>query len=234
MEQLPVFKYGCDSSYSWSKRYAHLAHKETASQICDRLTALLTNPFNAQGTFVHARSQQATHLAFTGGEPMMSQTAIVDVLGEFENRNNVPPQITVETNGTQALRKPLDAVIRNTYGTNSGREWFWSCSPKLSTSGERWEHAIRPEIVAGYHQASPHGQLKFVVDGTDQVWDQVDAAVDLYRAQGVDWLITVMPVGARKQEQQSIQAQICEAAFDRGYHFSTRVHCFVFDNVIGK
>ena len=39
-------------------------------------------------------------MAFTGGESMMSQTAIVDVMEEFRQQWNPPRYVTIETNGT--------------------------------------------------------------------------------------------------------------------------------------
>jgi hypothetical protein len=41
MEDLPVFNRGCDSSYSWSRKFAHLAHTGTAVEICDHLEEFL-------------------------------------------------------------------------------------------------------------------------------------------------------------------------------------------------
>ena len=37
IEALPVFKYGCDSSYSWSKRFKHLQKNETVEEVATRL-----------------------------------------------------------------------------------------------------------------------------------------------------------------------------------------------------
>ena len=38
---LPVFEKGCDSSYTWSKRYKHLNTDKTVEEAVDELTALL-------------------------------------------------------------------------------------------------------------------------------------------------------------------------------------------------
>lgn len=228
MEELPVFPQGCDSSYSWAKKFEHLAHKETASQICDRLEALLTG-----GTFRHPESKQWTHLAFTGGEPMMSQTAMVEILDEFERRGNPPKFITVETNGTQPVRDIFkDKIVE--YREKHGTEFFFSVSPKLFLSGETWEKAIRPDILKMYRDVSPSGQLKYVCDGSDRAWGEVSRATFLFREVGVDWDVWIMPVGATREEQEDIQAQVAEGAVDRGYSVAPRVHCWIFGNVVGK
>ena len=232
MEDLPVFEYGCDSSYSWSKNFASLAHKGTAKEIAGKIQDLLKNDFNPNGQFQHPKTGQWTHMAFTGGEPMMSQTAIVDVMEEFRQQWNPPRYVTIETNGTQAVRDPFWEFFTN-HGLFPG-ELFWSVSPKLSASGEDWEDAINPDIVHKYRLMSTKGQLKYVVDGSPKVWDEVDKATDLFRKAHVEFPVWIMPVGARAEEQKQIQAKVAEEAIRRGYNVATRIHCFLFDNVIGK
>lgn len=244
VEELPVLKWGCDSLYSWHKEFNHLAHKESASEICDRLEDILRNEHNPLGLFKHPETKQWIHMAFTGGEPMMQQSAIIDIMKEFKKRNNVPRFVTVETNGTQKLRSLFEDLIDIFYTSSEfggllndnlgDPEWFWSCSPKLSASGEKWEDAIKPEILAQYNECSNVGQLKYVVDGSEEVWKEVERATKLYRDHGVNWPVWIMPVGATDEQQQEIQANICEECFRRGYNFSSRVHCSVFGNVVGK
>lgn len=232
MEDLPVFEFGCDSSYSWAKKFAPLSHKGTAKHIADKIQLLLTNKHNPNGQFCHPKSNQWTHMAYTGGEPMMSQNAIIDVMEEFRQRWNPPRYVTIETNGTQLPRKVFFEFFNNK-GTFPG-ELFWSVSPKLSTSGESWEAAIKSDVVKQYWLMSTNGQLKYVVDGTKKCWDEVDAATDLFRKAHIKFPVWIMPVGARVKEQKQIQAGIAEEAIRRGYNVATRIHCFLFDNVIGK
>ncbi len=235
LEELPVLEYSCDSAYSWSKKFAHLAHQGTASEICDGLENILRNEHNPEGKFLHPKTNQYIHMAFTGGEPMMQQTAIVDILTEFEKRDNLPAYCTVETNGTQEARPGFSEFIVEKFSMiMSNRQWFWSCSPKLSSSGEPWEKAIQPGVLAGYDKLSKQGQLKFVVDGTEEVWAEVEKATALYREAGVMWPVFIMPVGATEKQQEDIQAAICEECFRRGYNFSARLHNWIFSNAIGK
>jgi organic radical activating enzyme len=224
MEALPVFHRGCDSSYSWAKKFSALAHQSTAAEICDKIEATLPG-----GKFLHPTSKQWHHMAFTGGEPMMSQTAIVDVMENFALRNNTPKFVTIETNGTQ---KPRPA-FENTFVNHEG-ELFWSVSPKLYLSGEMWDKAIKPEVLAQYKAISDAGHLKYVCNGTDRNWDEVARATDLYREAGINWDVWIMPVGADREMQESHQAKIAEQAVERGYSVAARVHTWVFGNCIGK
>jgi organic radical activating enzyme len=234
IEDLPVWDYGCDSSYTWAKKYKHLAHQESAATICDQLEDTLKHESNPLGRFLHPATDQWHHMAFTGGEPMLkqNQTAMVEIMREFHRRQNTPRFVTVETNGTQDLTDTLDDVI---YEHRTAVEWFWSVSPKLwSTAGERPSKAIKPEVVAEYAQASNNGHLKYVVDGSPDSWHEVEEYTRLFSEAGVDWDVYIMPVGATKEEQEGPQiAEIAVEAMKRGYYVAPRVHCYVFGNQIG-
>lgn len=245
MEEIPILRFGCDSAYSWAKKFGHLAHKAHAKDICDDLEKWLRDErFNPEAKFLNSNSKQWTHMAFTGGEPMMNQSAICDIMQEFEVRNNVPKFVTVETNGTQRIRSYIEDLISEFYMSEEfngmipdeygSPEWFWSVSPKLSASGEPWEKAIQPEVLKRYKEASNHGQLKYVVDGSERCWDEVEKATEAYRSVGVDWPVWIMPVGSSGDQQEKIQASVCEESVRRGYYFAARVHSWLFGNVIGK
>lgn len=244
LEDLPIFHTTCDSGYSHEKNFRHLASKGTAEQIVDRLTELLTSIHNTTGSFRHENSGQEWHLAFTGGEPMMSQPAMVAIMEEFAKRENVPRFVTVETNGTRPIKEELSEflrtkfLIREEFGgilpSNRGNpEWFWSISPKLRASGEPWDKAIRPEVIAEYMEASEAGQLKYVVDGSERTWFEVKKATDEFRKVDVGLPVWVMPVGADLEMQEVTAKDVTLDAISRGYNVAARVHTFIFGNAIG-
>lgn len=235
IEELPIFEYGCDSAYSWAKKFKHLAHNDTAEVICDKIQDVLKHPSNPDGLFRHPVSKQWHHMAFTGGEPMLprNQSAIIAILNEFKNRGNFPTYNTVETNGTQEINSTLEMLITREF--DGPKEWFWSVSPKLwSTSGEPPERAIKPEVVGLYADISDRGHLKYVVNGTQQSWDEVERYTEQFRQQGVFWDVYIMPCGALKKDQETnTTAEIAMEAMKRGYHFSGRLHVHIFGNAIG-
>jgi len=244
MEDVPILKFGCDSAYSWAKKFQHLVHQETPREMVDKLEKLMIHETNPDGKFIHPRSKQSIHMAFTGGEPMMNQTAICEIFREFVKRSNVPSFVTVETNGTQRLRPNAEELI-NAFKTASECgglvpdeqgpvEWFWSVSPKLYASGESWEKAIKAAVLRSYADASDNGQLKYVVDGSERSWDEVERATNTYRDVGIEWPVWIMPVGSSGEQQEEIQARICEETVRRGYNFSARIHSWIFNNAIGK
>ena len=231
VEDLPVWDKGCDSSYTWAKKFKELMGQETPTVMANKIVDIMKNESNPQGLFLHPVTGQRQHLCITGGEPLMltGQTATIGIYEELERQGNLPGSMTFETNGTQKLRQPfIDWVNR------IDTEIFFSCSPKLFTvSGEKREKAIKPEIVAEYRKLSSKGQLKFVVGPEDREWDEMEEVIKLFKAQGVDWPIWVMPTGAREEEQTAGAGKVAEKAFKRGYNVAARVHVYLFGNAIG-
>ena len=232
MEELPVFNYGCDSSYSWSKKYKHLVHKATVETIADRIVSSMTTEYNPRGMFNHPNGLEQ-HLCFTGGEPLLklAQTCVVDLMIELMSRGNSPLYVTFETNGTQDLTEGFQEF----WSDHQGAELFFSVSPKLfSVSGESAYKAIKPEVVASYNEMpNSAGQLKFVINGTKQSWDELEAAILVYRSYGIEWPVYIMPVGATLEGQELTAGSVAKEAFMRGYNVSSRAHVYLWGNTIG-
>ena len=230
-EQLPVFSYGCDSSYSWSKRFKKIQREGTSEEVALEMYQWLHD--------------NTTHVAFTGGEPLMKagQKNIIKVLDELnklfiDDRGNPKPltNVTFETNGTRPISEELSRAF-NKLDT----EYFFSVSPKIwNTSGEK--DKIFPEIVKGYQDASyintvsePQGQLKFVCNGSLASWSEIQRAVTQFRNAGVVYPIWIMPVGATEESQsEEIVKIIAEETMNRGWNVSARVHCYIWGNEIGR
>jgi len=231
VEDLPVWEKGCDSSYTWAKKYKHLMGQETPEVLANKIVDILKTDSNPDGKFLHPMSKQRQHLCFTGGEPLMvtGQAASVGIYNELLKQGNLPESMTFETNGTQKLKQEF-----KDWATGIDQEVFFSCSPKLFTvSGEQSKKAIIPEVVGEYRQVSKAGQLKFVVGSEQRQWDEMDSAIEKFRAEGVDWPVWVMPVGAREEEQTATAGDVAKLAFQRGYNVAARVHVYLFGNAIG-
>ena len=241
MEDLPVFEYGCDSSYSWSKKFKHLQRKGTPEEIGNLIIDSMKNEHNPKGLFLHPKTDIEQHMCFTGGEPMLkkSQQCTAEIIRYWSTIGNSPFWLTFETNGTQEITDEFERVVKNRAYVR--REVFFSVSPKLfNTSGEKAKKAICPEIVREYDIFSNRaGQLKFVVNGKKETWEELDDVVDRFRRAKVTYPVWIMPVGATKEGQSGeleghmSAGQIAEEAYKRGYYISSRVHVNLWGNLIG-
>ncbi len=236
LEDLPVWKYGCDSSYSWSAKFKHLQHKKSVSEICYLIRQSMYHPSNPDGLFNKPNGTQQ-HMCFTGGEPLMkhAQLAAIDIIDYFATEGDFPLYLTWETNGTQELTSEFASYFAEYPG-----EKFFSVSPKLfSVTGEKEKDAINPRVVADYNKLSHTGQLKFVVNGTVEAWNELEQTVAKMRDAGVTYPVWVMGVGATLEAQKGTEANyigeshIATEAFKRGYNYSSRVHVHIWGNTMG-
>lgn len=220
--ELPVFEYGCDSSYSWDPAYKKLATDYTIDSLEAEMRSLLPN-----GSIIHPVTRNEVDLCFTGGEPMMQQEAIAEIcnrfVGEIHRGNH--SRIQIETNGT----KKIADCMKEFYPVH------YNVSPKLFTvSGEETSKAWKPDIIAELFDYGD-GALKFVVNGTPECWDELDTKVAEYRKYDDSTRIMVMPVGATKEVQEDINhvGSIATEAVKRGYHVSGRMHTIFWGNTPG-
>jgi|TARA_R110000851_G_scaffold246063_3_gene398783 7-carboxy-7-deazaguanine synthase len=229
MTDLPVWDKGCDSSYSWAKKFKKLQMMDDAETLADKVRESFKNKWNA-GMWLNR------HMCFTGGEPMMktAQQCSMDMMKYWIDQRDYPRSVTYETNGTKEIETSDYINFWQEYRDVWGSELFISCSPKLYTvSGEESKRAIRPDIVNSYQEFAHSGQLKFVVNGTKECWDELEDTIEQFRYAGVNWPVWIMPVGATVEGQELVAADVATEAFKRGFNVSARVHAYIWGNVIG-
>lgn len=241
IEELPIITHGCDSIYSVDPKYKKFFKSMTTEQAVDEIINCNVTEINPEGWFCHPITNQSTHLVFTGGEPMLWQPAMLEILGELWERDNLPEFVTIETNGTVPVTQEfIDGTCRL---GRDGMELMYSCSPKLfCVSGEPHERAFKPEALRTmYDHSDVMGkgiQFKFVSDGSEESFKEIEDFLSIkeveYAVNYGQAVLTVMAVGSTAEQQFDIQARVCEQALRRGYHFSARVHSIVFGNTVGK
>lgn len=237
-EDLPLVHTGCDSYASWDPRFKHLSPVKDHRTVVTELLALTPNGKWQQ------YNGNPVHLVITGGEPLLGwQKIYPDILDD--PRMLDLDYITFETNGTQRLDEEFCEYIEHWHtmwrGTTEGdhqqfvgrwREMQFSVSPKLSVSGEKWEDAIRPEIVAQY-QNYGFTYLKFVAESVAD-FHEINRAVGEYRQAGFMGPVYVMPVGGTTQGYDANKLGIAEEALRQGYFYSPRLHVDLWGNGWGK
>ena len=218
---LPLVHTGCDSYASWDPRFKHLSPVITTEAITDAMMDMLPN-----------KAWKDEHLVITGGEPLLGwQRSYPDLLEE--PRNKFLQELTFETNGTQDLTDEFHEYLFEEW-TRFGRDYnklTFSVSPKLSVSGEKWEEAIKPDVVKQYEYVG-YTYLKFVVASKYDV-AEAEQAVNEYRKAGFGGPVYIMPCGGTEQLYELNKTQVAELAIKLGWRYSDRLQIPLFKNAWG-
>jgi organic radical activating enzyme len=219
---LPIIHTGCDTYASIYPEFKHFNRQATVDEVVEHLLSLLP-----EGKWTMDNGQDV-HLIMTGGEPLLAWQRLYVELFEHPRMQDLK-NVTFETNTTQHLHDDL-----YNYLNDSDRITVtWSCSPKLSVSGEPWETAIKPNVASEYQCVTDSElYLKFVV-ATNDDFDEVTKAVDAYRSAGVECPVYLMPMGGRSEEYTLNVKEVAEACMERGWRFTPRLHISLFGNAWG-
>jgi organic radical activating enzyme len=220
---LPLVNTGCDSYASWHPAFKDLSPAYSTDDIVKKMLALTPNNKWVQN------NGNDVHLVITGGEPLLGwQKGYEEILAhpDMQDIKNV----TFETNGTQWLHDKFKAFLEEWYF--SDKEITFSVSAKLSASGEKWEDAIKPDIVVDY-QTWGNVYLKFVVE-TEDHFTEVDRAVKEYRDAGFSGVVYVMPQGGVVAPYAANRVRVADWAVSKGYYYSPRLHVDLWGNGWGK
>ena len=221
-ENLPIIGTGCDTYASIYPEFKRFMQDKTVDEVVDHLLSLTPS-----GKWTMDNGQDV-HLIITGGEPLLGWQKFYQELFEHPRMQDLK-NVTFETNSTQELK----GDFRDYLESQRAIRFTFSCSPKLSVSGESWDDAIKPSIVRSYYDI-PNSDLylKFVVSDNVDV-DEVGRAVSEYRDAGIECPVYVMPVGGKDGLYKENARRVAELAMERGWRYTPRLHVDIFGNEWG-
>jgi 7-carboxy-7-deazaguanine synthase len=219
---LPIIHTGCDTYASIYPEFKHYNMLKGVDEVVEHLCSLTPN-----GKWVQDNGQDI-HLIMTGGEPLLAWQRLYVDLFEHPRMKDLK-NVTFETNTTQLLHKDFKQYLQD----QDRFEVTWSCSPKLSVSGEPWDTAIKPEVAVDYADVGDSVMyLKFVVaDRTDI--EEAGKAVDEYKAAGIHCPVYLMPLGGRSEEYNLNVNEVANICMEKGWRFTPRLHISLFGNAWG-
>ena len=221
-EDLPIIHTGCDTYASIYPEFKHLVHDATIDEVVEHLLSL-----TPEGKWTMNNGQDV-HLILTGGEPLLAWQRLYISLFEHPRMKDLK-NVTFETNTTQHLHDDFFKYLND----NDDITVTWSCSPKLSSSGESWEDAIKPNVAASYQLVDFSDlYLKFVVADRADI-DEAGRAVQQYRNAGVECPVYLMPMGGRSEEYNLNVQEVADICMERGWRFTPRLHISLFGNAWG-
>ena len=221
-EDLPIIHTGCDTYASIYPEFKDFNRLAEVDEVVEHLLSLLP-----EGKWTMDNGQDV-HLILTGGEPLLAWQRLYVELFEHPRMQDLK-NVTFETNTTQHLHDDFYNYLNN----HDDLTVTWSCSPKLSVSGESWEDAIKPNVASEYQCVTDSDMyLKFVVASQND-FTEVEKAVSAYQDAGVQCPVYLMPMGGRSEEYTLNVKDVAEACMERGWRFTPRLHISLFGNAWG-
>lgn len=218
-KSLPLVSTGCDSYASWDPRFKHLSPVLDTDTIANRIVDTLP-----RGRWMDE------HLVITGGEPLLGwQRSYPDLLSH--DKMKALKELTFETNGTQEISDDFSRYLMEWQRNRAKDAITFSVSPKLSISGEKWEEAICPDVVAQY-KIYGFVYLKFVVATKEDVLE-AEEAVNEYRKKGFIGPVYLMPCGGVESVYSLNARNVAVEAMNRGWRYSDRLQVPLFKNEWG-
>lgn len=183
------------------------------------------------------------HIIFTGGEPMMYYSDIIDIIKEIKSKD--PNMIiTIETNGTISPGK--DSFLIN----------LWSISPKLITSVDKNRKYLSEEQALAHEknrinikslgtiiwyalQEHNDFQLKFVYTNEDSVKEIKDIVnriceyANIQNKRIINDRILLMPEGVTDEELKNREKQCISICMREDWRYCDRLHIRIYGNKRG-
>ena len=183
------------------------------------------------------RQQSPKLVVITGGEPLLQQDKLVDLVAQLVAMGR---RVEIETNGTIAPdrrllgRRSLADTPLSKAGLRSGQFPTplpqFNVSPKLAGSGVPEPQRIVPEALEAFRGVP--AVFKFVITAAHRDADlaEADSLVERFGLEPV-WL---MPEGTSRAVIDAGVRDLAEPAIRRGWGLSSRLHIQLWDGEHGR
>lgn len=194
----------CDTPYTWD----WTGKNGTVYDRTDYKLMTLEDISNHLGANATIHTGLELPLVISGGEPLLQAKALTAFVDEWEG------PIDIETNGT---RPPLD----------TDRDITYVCSPKLNSSGVRWNPKHNKTIDALYEHGA---HFKFVIGSAADAAE----AEEFIEYHDLDHdCVWFMPEGTTTTEMNRNVEATVTAAILNGVRYSDRLHVRIWEDARG-
>jgi organic radical activating enzyme len=169
-----------------------------------------------QEILIYISKFDCNRVVITGGEPLLHQENLKNLLKELKNKGFY---IEIETNGTI---KPKEEIIKLVD--------LFNVSPKLSNSKVDYKLRIRNEVLKVFSEIN-NSIFKFVICDIKDL-DEVDELVKKLNINKEK--VYLMPEGTDEKTIKERSLWLIDESKKRNYNFTTRLHILMFGNQRGK
>ena len=192
----------CDTKYTWDWQKFDI-RIETRKMDLSEIEALIDN--------LHM-----SRLVITGGEPLMQQGNLRELLVNLYNKGY---SLEIETNGTI---QPDSILVEVTE--------FWNVSPKMSNSLLDFNVRIRNNALKEFAKL-PNAYFKFVIQDSADI-AEVKKMIDVFRIPKER--IFLMPQGNTMALINRINYWLLPICVSEGYRYSPRLHIALWEDQRGR
>lgn len=154
------------------------------------------------------------HRCVSGGEPLLQQKELAVIIGSESEK-----YWEIETNGTIEPTNILFFLINH-----------WNVSPKLSSSGEPYEHRIKEDVLRKFNEI-PNCSFKFVVQTKKDFNEMLEIIKKLNLNKKK---IIVMPEGTNMKTLRRRSLWIVEECKKHDFRFLPRLQIFLWGKKRGR
>lgn len=190
----------CDSKYTWD-----WDSYDPQVEVTTRTTAEVAAEIDAMDVGL---------VVITGGEPLLQQSHLPDLLRRLRSRGC---RIEVETAGTIDATSDVVTLVDR-----------FNVSPKLAHSGNPADRRYRPEVLAAF-EATGKAAFKFVVVEESDL----DEVAEMVAECGLSD-VWIMPEGTDVATLLDRDRRLADAVIARGWHMTTRLHILLWGDTRGR
>jgi 7-carboxy-7-deazaguanine synthase len=208
----------CDTDYTWNWVGTPFSHEKDAEvgyqkfQKKDWISEISTDEIVRNVLIFNC-----LNVVLTGGEPMMQQPALVELMEKLRAAN---PKFNfeIETNGTLVASENLDFLVNQ-----------YNVSPKLSNSGnpERLRDKTRAMFFFSKNEKT---NFKFVIAAPNDL-DEVFLLIKKYKI--APEKIFLMPEGTSREKLATRRAWLVEICKTHQFNYTDRLHIEIYGSKKG-
>lgn len=157
------------------------------------------------------------HLIITGGEPLMQQGKIIELINYLQDELRMKPFIEVETNGTIEPNEQMKEFVN-----------LWNVSPKLSNSGNERDMRFKPDVIA-ILATLPRVQFKYVISSREDFKEALNSFIHIHGTE----LTTLMPAGENEELLTKTRQEVAQICIDEGIRYTDRQHIVIWNQKTG-